>query len=285
MKKTKSRGKKKQATESKELIIIDEAAGLIFESEKELFAYFAPYIEKLEKNYQSLRTQDDFTDMVQVKLETHLEVALDEPDEIWKDEKTFPDLVIHYFIKKIDSDIGEFHYIAVTYVSTEDHYPTFVFHHYPTKIKSMLEASRSGEIIYDRKYEKLQTSAIEGDAVMEGDPLAMGLIDSMLKLRSDKDIPESDFKKFADLRDETIETGDEIWRKNDLEGNVLVTFIKEFPDHEVKDLFYIVVTQEDPQSNVHSLLFSFPTIDKTLVDRYRQGENLQAEDVEQESSH
>ncbi|MBO9668798.1 MAG: peptidase, partial [Bdellovibrio sp.] len=67
---------------------------------------------------------------------------------------------------------------------------------------------------------------------------------------------------------------------------VLVCFIKEFPDHETaKDLTYIAVTQEDEETNVHSLLFSFPTTDSTLADRYRQGENLQAEEVSQESSH
>lgn len=288
MKKTKSRGKKRQSQDSStkaEMIIIDESMGLIFQTEKDLFGYFEPYIQKLEKTYQEQRSKDDFTDQEQLKLEVHLEATLDEPDEIWKDDNTFSDMVIHYFIKKIDTPAQEFYYVAIAYVSTEDHYPTFVFHHFPTKIKQTLEFCRRSEIIYDKKYEKLQSSALEGDAVTEGDPFAMGLIDAMLKVRSEKDIPESDFKKFADLRDETIESGDEIWRKNDLEGNVLVTFIKEYPDHEVKDLYYVVVTQEDPQSNVHSLLFSFPTTDKTLVDRYRQGENLQAEDVEQESSH
>ncbi|MGZ3795811.1 MAG: PBECR2 nuclease fold domain-containing protein, partial [Pseudobdellovibrionaceae bacterium] len=113
----------------------------------------------------------------------------------------------------------------------------------------------------------------------------MGLYIAMMKVRGEKDIPQELFQDFADLREETIESADEIWRKNDLEGNVLVTFIKEYPDHETKDLIYIVVTQEDATTNVHSLLFSFPTTDSTLADRYRQGENLQAEEVTQESSH
>ncbi|NQZ19758.1 MAG: peptidase, partial [Bdellovibrionales bacterium] len=38
-------------------------------------------------------------------------------------------------------------------------------------------------------------------------------------------------------------------------------------------------------TNSHALLFSFPTSDETLVDRYRHGENLQADEVIQESSH
>lgn len=32
-------------------------------------------------------------------------------------------------------------------------------------------------------------------------------------------------------------------------------------------------------------MFSFPTNDESLVDRYRHGENLHAEEVVQESSH
>jgi hypothetical protein len=47
----------------------------------------------------------------------------------------------------------------------------------------------------------------------------------------------------------------------------------------------MVVTEEDTEAQVNSLLFSFPTKDETLVDRYRQGENLEAEEVATESSH
>jgi hypothetical protein len=64
-----------------------------------------------------------------------------------------------------------------------------------------------------------------------------------------------------------------------------VTFIKEFPDMGVEDLHYLVVTEEDADSQVNSLLFSFPSSDASLVDRYRQGENLEAEEVATESSH
>lgn len=122
--------------------------------------------------------------------------------------------------------------------------------------------------------------------MLEGDPLAVGLYKAMMKVRTEKDIPQEKFQDFADLREDTIESADEIWRKTDTEGHVLVSFIKEYPDHEeVKDLVYVAVTQEDEETNVHSLLFSFPTNDEALVDRYRQGENLQAEEVSQESSH
>lgn len=282
---SKSRGKTKASAE-KEYIVIDEPQGLIFESEKDLFGYFAKHIEALEEEYQSLRSEEDFSDEEQIELEAYLDETLDEPDEVWMDDQTFKDLTVYHFIRSFDPTGPSLRYIAVAYVSSEEEYPTFVFIHFPTRDSRLVQNYQRGELVYDKGYERALKGAIEGDALGEGDPLALGLYHAMLTVRAEKDIPEDQFQDFADLREDTIENADEIWRKNDLEGHVLVSFVKEFPDHEtLKDLAYIAVTQEDEQSNVHSLLFSFPTTDKTLVDRYRQGDNLQAEEISQENSH
>ncbi|MFV3410184.1 PBECR2 nuclease fold domain-containing protein [Bdellovibrio bacteriovorus] len=287
MAKTKTRAKKKPSTSSeKELILVDEAAGLIFENEKDLFGYFQSAIDKLEEEYIALRSAEDFTDEEQIEREHYLESTLDEPDEVWMDDKTFEEFAIYHFIKSFEEGNEAFKYVAVAYVSSEDEYPSFVFIHFPSKDSRVWQNYQRGEMVYDKTFEEVSAGSVEGDAMGEGDPLAMGLYQAMLKVRGEKDIPQEKFKDYADLREETIESADEIWRKNDLDGNILVSFIREFPDHETtKDLIYIAVTQEDEDSNVHSLLFSFPTTDKTLADRYRQGENLQAEEVSQESAH
>lgn len=277
--------KKKISLADKELILVDEAAGLIFENEQDLFGYFEPAIKKLESEYQALRSDDDFTDEEQIAREHFLDACLDEPDEVWMDEKTVADYPIFIYIKEIEEGDTAFKYVAMAYVSSEEEFPTFVFIHFPTKDSRVWQNYQRGEMAYDRDFEEASAGGVEGDALLEGDPLALGLYQSMITVRSEKDIPQEKFQEFAELREETIEAADEIWRKNDLEGNVLVSFIKEFPDHEVKDLTYIAVTQEDEDSNVHSLLFSFPTNDSALADRYRQGENLQADEISQESSH
>lgn len=284
--KSKSRAKTKRSSTSaeardQELIVIDESAGLIFETEAELSAYFEESIAALESEYQALRTAEDFSDDEQVKLEEFLELTLDEPDEIWRDEKTFKEYPLHIFVK----DCEGFFYVVITYLSQDEEEPTFVLSHFPTRDAALVENYERGELLYDRRYESVQPAAVDGDALGEGDPLAVGLFLSMAKLRGEKDIPEKDFQKFANLREETIENPDEIWRKTDLEGQMLVCFIREFPDQEPKDLYYVVLTLEDEENNVHALLFSFPTTDINLVDRYRQGENLQAEEVVQENSH
>lgn len=287
---SKSRAKKVSSkaanTVSQEPIVVDEALELVFKTEKDLFTYFANHIQVLEDEYQALRAPEDFSDDEQLDLENYLEMTLDEPDEVWVDEETFEDITLYHFIKNFDAKAGQaLKYVAVAYVSSDTETPTFVFIHFPTRDSRLVQNYQRGEMAYDQAYEKALSGAIEGDALGEADPLALGLYHAMNTVRGEKDIPEDKFHDYAELREETIESADEIWRKNDSHGNILVSFIKEFPDHETKELTYVAVTQEDESSNVHSLLFSFPTTDKTLVDRYRQGENLQAEEITQESSH
>ena len=264
-------------------IVIDEAQGLVFSSEKDLFAHFNKQIEALDAEYLAAKPAEDIDEATVPNLEDELDHTLDEPAEIWHDAVTFKEFPIFHFIRPLES-VSAYH-VAVAYVSSEDE-PTFIFLHFVTRSLTLVEHFRRGDLVYDRAFEEIGFGAIDGDALSEGDPLAMGLFISMLKVRADKDVPYEKFQELGNgLREDTIENADEIWRNIDLNGNQLVTFIKEAPDHDIKDLYYVVVTQQDPTTNVHSLLFSFPTTDSSLVDRYRHGENLQADEVVQESSH
>ncbi|MBX3017841.1 MAG: peptidase [Bdellovibrionaceae bacterium] len=277
-KKKKIRPRKTRSTE----IVIDRQAGYVFKNEKEMLEFFGPQVERIEADHQKWLGESADTELG-IDAEDELDLTLEEPQEIWHDPQTFKEFPIFHFIRPLES--VEAYQVAVTYVSSEDE-PTFLFLHFVTADLDLVNRYRRGELIYDRAFEEVGFGALDGDALSEGDPLAMGLFISMLKVRADKDIAEDDFKKYGEeLREETIENADEIWKNADLTGNQIVTFIREFPDHEIRDMHYIAVTQEDPSSKVHSLLFSFPTSDLTLVDRYRHGENLQAEEVTQESSH
>ncbi len=282
-----SRKKTKSKIKPKLKIVIDREKGLVFKNESDAVNHFQKYIDHLTEQYKKLRPADDFKDEEQVELDDLLEETLDDPDQIWYNDLLFKDQPIYYFLKAFEEEgTGKtFFYLAAAYMSSDENAPTFIFTHFPTYSEDLAEKFVSGELVFDVAYESVKGGAIEGDALREGDPLSMGLYVAMIKVRSDKDLVEEEFQKFSSLREETIENPDEIWRKHDLLGNTLVTFIREFPDHEIRDLFYIVVTQEEPDTNVHSLLFSFPTTDRSLVDRYQQGENLQAEEVVQESSH
>ncbi len=266
-------------------IVIDEPKKWIFKSESELYNHFQIPISILEKEFNDHRDPDDFTDKESNLMQELLELTLDEPDQIWMDNEVTSEFPIYHFHRMFENDDHRVYYVASTYLFDED--PTFIFIHFPTKSMELADHFRRGQIVFDRSMAEFEPALIEGDGLTEGDPLSFGLFSAMLKVRSDKDIPMEKFRDFASLREETIESPDEIWRSSDFQGNRLVTFIKEYNENSgYADLHYIVITQEDGQSStVHSLLFSFPTIDETLIERYRNGENLQAEEVVQENSH
>jgi hypothetical protein len=267
----------------KERIVIDESRGLIFSTEDELYDHFLPQIHSLEKEFFLNRSEKDIPEKDFAQYEDLLNMVLDDPDEIWEDATSIHGIKVRTYVGHYSVDNESVYYVAHTYCAGD--IPTFVYLHYPSNDFSLVDRLRRGSLIYDRVKKEVEKGAVEGDALSEGDDLAVGLYRAMLTLRGDKDIPEADFKKYEHLREVSIEEPDEIWRTNDLNGNILVTFIKEFHDEGSSDLRYIVVTIEDTPSSSHALLFSFPTNDQHLVDRYRHGENLQAEEVVQEASH
>lgn len=270
---------KKNTKEKK--IVIDQKKSLTFSSEEELYDHFSDEILNLEKELFQQRRDTDINEKDFVSYEENLNVLLEDPDEIWesKNSSTVSDFVAT-FIKRIDDEKGLYH-IAIVYLT--DTVPSFVYLHFPTKDKKLVEFYKRGELIFDEFINNAPVGSLEGDALLEGDKLALSCYEAMINLRSHEDILEENFLKYAPLREETIEDPDEVWRRTDSVGNVLVNFVKEFK-HE-KELHYIVVTVEDTPRNNHALLFSFPTKDKNLVGRYRLGENLQADEVVKESSH
>lgn len=224
-------------------IVIDREAGLVFKSEKDLYAHFRPQIEQLEQEYVSHLKEGDISEDQVEGLGDLLEVTLDEPAEIWHDDRTFKQFPIFHFIRPLE-DINAFH-VAVTYVSNDDE-PTFIFLHFVSQDLALVSQFRRGDLVYDKAFEEVGFGAIDGDALSEGDPMAMGLFLAMLKLRAEKDLGFDKFQPLGELyREDTIENADEIWRASDNTGNTLVTFIKQFPDDAETDLYYIAVTTEE----------------------------------------
>jgi hypothetical protein len=283
MKKATAQKRKKMIHDS---IVIDEANGLVFGSEDELYAHFHQEIRTLEEEFFRLRDGDDVPENQFSKHERDLHLCLEDPDEVWEDRETLKGKTVLIYMRHVarSDEAGMMFHVAACYVTGD--VPSFIYLHFPTRNERLVDKYRRGELVYDRSLRDVPLGALDGDALTEGDPLAAGLYGAMLRLRNgDKDIHEEDFIEFYALREETLSEADEIWRKQDSFGNVLVTFVKDFTDQAEEELYYVVVTLEDSPSNSHALLFSFPTRDRNLIDRYRQGENLQAEEVVQEASH
>lgn len=290
--KKKSKKAKTKTKKTSEKIVIDEKNNLVFGSEEELFSHFQPVIEKLEGIFFGKKKEQDIPVEAYPDFEECLPLLLEEPLEIWRDEESIKGESIYNFIGEFEDeeqpDEDPIFYVAQAYMA--DEVPCFVYLHFPTRNEKLVDEYRKGQVIFDISRANHVEGAATGDALSEGDELAAGLYQAMLVVRGEKDIPEESFPEFFELREESIEEADEIWQSTDSQGNVLVSFIKEFSDIEIEgmdseELFYIAVTVEEEDSQAHALLFSFPTVDRNLVDRYRQGENLQAEEVTQQSNH
>lgn len=263
---------------------IDLEKGLVFDSESELLAYFQKPIAELEAEYESHRSVKDLSAAEEIEASDQLiELTLDDPDEVYEDADTISGLLLYIYVRKGVLNSVDVFNVAICHVA--DEVPTFVYLSFTTRLQSVLQHYRRGFLVYSRAMGETESVSLDGDALSEGDELAVGLCSAMLTVRSDRDLPIEAFVEYGELREQTIEDPDEIWKNTDLSGNVLVSFIKEFSDSELEDLHYVVVTQEEEDTKVHALLFSFPTIDLSLVDRYKHGENLHAEEVVQESSH
>ena len=261
-----------------EPIIINEDQGLVFDTEDDLYAHFDRGIQILEKEYARLRRESDLPEDDFRRYDRHLDHTLDDPDEVWEDSGILHGDRVYIYLRHFDDEIS---HVAVCFLTGA--VPSFVYLHFPTRDDDLVEKYRRGELVFERLGDNVAMGALEGDALHENDELAEGLYRAMLSLRAEKDVPEEEFVTYADYREETLEDADEIWRSGDQLGNVLVSFIKEYTEDE--EFTYVVVTVEDEPSGSHALLFSFPTRDRGLADRYRHGENLQAEEVTQESSH
>lgn len=268
----------RSSSKKAEPIVIDQSQGLVFENEHELYAHFETEIQSLESEFFSLREDGDIAEGDFDKYDPQLDRLLDDPDEVWEDTKTLAGKRFFIYLRRFDSGVT---HVAACYLT--DSTPSFVYLHFPTNDDRLVESYRRGQMVFQRSDVDAPLGAIDGDALHEGDELAVGLYRAMILLRSDKDFKEEEFINYAACREETLEDADEIWRSSDSLGNVLVSFIKDYGDEE--EFSYVVVTVEDAPSGSHALLFSFPTRDKGLADRYRHGENLQAEEVVQESSH
>ena len=280
----KKKSKKTKSTQGKNPIIIDESRGWVFDSETEVVEHFRPQIEKLEKEYHEWRPETDINIDEIEDIEQHLSELLQEPDEVWLSSQVLDGMALGTFIGYFESEEQDLNFYYVTLTYFVDNIPKFVFLHFATTDLNLIKKYQRGQKIYDRNNQQIQSDEEAVDALTEGDELAVGLYGAMLKLRGSSDIPESEFPEYIKYREETIEEPDEIWRKIDSEGRVLVCFIKNLGDggEEVK---YVVVTKEDEASESQYLLFSFPTKDSSLVERYKQGESLDTVSYTREESH
>jgi hypothetical protein len=257
----------KKITDDEIAVLVDDDNDLIFCQDSCVKEHFDSDIERLEDEHIALRGSTDIPLEDFAKYENFLPLVLNEPDEIWEIEAE-DEAPLAFYIGEFLHENETIFYVAAVYLTAER--PSFVYIHFPTRDTKLVEQYRRGELIFDES--SSEETSDEPD-LMEEEGIGFELYSEMIEHRSDNDIDEEEFPRFISLRQPTIESPEEVWRNVDEEGNAILTFIAHH-NFESQIIAYVAVTLEDEVSQETIPIFSFPTVDTKLLERFRTGELL-----------
>ena len=256
----------KKIVDDEKALLVDDHNDLIFCDEGCLHEYFEEEVEQLENELAKLRSENDIRSKDYKNYEQFLPMVLNEPDEIWEVETTEEEAGLNFYIGEFFHEKEHIFYIAAAY--RVDDNPAFVYLHFPTRDRNLVEKYRRGELVFDGESEEEDFD----DEVTETN-IAIELYNEMLENRSEVDIDPDDFSAYADLKLPTVDRPEEIWRRIDDSGNTFIIYISHF-QREAEQVAFVVVAVEDELTDSAVPIFGFPTLDQKLLDRFRQGEMI-----------
>lgn len=252
------------------IVYVEESANRYFCSEKCIRAYYDPMAEHYRKEMLAIRDPHDISESEFAEYESYAPLCLSNPDEVWEDTTEFGE-VISYHIAAFTNEGGKFTYVVACFCLEDE--PTYILTSFPTRDKKLVEEFRRGEKLEfaegDQEVPEPEVSPVLADDFLARQGNAIE--EEMLRHRSAEDVPSSEFEDFVHLVDQTIENPDEVWELQDEGDNPLLTLISQHEEH----LYYVVICAIDAsqeQQENWRVIYSFPTRDQSLVQRYRRGQ-------------
>lgn len=250
------------------IVYVEESSSRFFCSEKCIRSYYDPMAEHYRKEMLEIRDPHDISEADFGDFESYAPLCLSNPDEIWVDNTEFGE-AITYFLANFTNEGGKFTYIVMCFCLEAE--PTYILLSFPTRDKKLVEEFRRGEKM-ELKEDDTETAEPGASPVLEEEFLAHqggAIEEEMLRHRSKGDIPADEFDEYTHCVDQTIENPDEVWELQDEGDNPLLTLISQ-PE---ENLHYVVICTYDASQGQDSwrVIYSFPTRDPMLVQRYRRG--------------
>jgi len=251
------------------VVYVEESSTRYFCSEKCIRGYYDPMGEYYRKQMVEVRDPHDIPQGDFSEYESYAPLCLANPDEIWADV-TENGESITYFLSNFTNEGGKFTYVVMCFCLELE--PTYILLSFPTRDKKMVEEFRRGQKVEVQESEDASPEP-EVSSVLTEDFLAKqgnAIEEEMMRHRNPQDIPKKDFDEHAHLLDQTIESPDEVWELQDAGDNTQLTLLSQHAEH----LHYIVICAADQNAeNQESwrVIYSFPTNDPAMVQRYRRG--------------
>jgi hypothetical protein len=279
-------------------LFVEEEVGRIFCSEACIAGFFAPEIERLEKDYFRKVSDGDLTKDERESY-SHLRwITLQEPDEIWR-EKTLSGDHRYTLISEFQPGAKRVWSVCICLFLKGE--PSFLYLAFTSKNAALINTYREGERVEWAKDRESAEGSEENPGISpsaHSDRLADSWTEDETFLaqvnqeRRADDIAPEDFVLYEKCMEETLETPDEVWSCQPGENTArLYHFIRyykaedsaeetdspelpELDDGQASDsgIWYLIIARETEDEEQIEILDAFPTRDAALVDRYRRGE-------------
>ncbi len=265
-------------------LFVEEENRRIFCSEECIAAYYAPDVERLEKEYFRHLGPDDLPPSEKEQMGHLRWLTLEEPDEVWAQKLTKGD-VRYTFISEFKPQSESVWCVCLCLCLRGE--PSFLFLAFPTRDEELVQFYRRGERVpWERKSQPHQgmpalqqpvaQQASTGDSSAT-DGLADGWTEDetiraqITRKRRPDDIPVEEFESYQPFMQVTVEEPDEIWTQSLSENSPRVFhFIRHYAS-EKPPFWYVVVARETEDEEQIEIMDAFPTHDPELVDEYRRG--------------
>jgi len=266
---------RKAMTADDQIVYVEEGANRFFCSERCIRDYYDPMADYYKAIHIGTRDPHDIPEADFTKYESYAPLCLTNPDEVWLEENENGENY-YYFLANFTDQGGRFSYVVMCFCLELE--PTYLLLSFPTRDKKMVEAFRRGkqlELTEEEEEAKVSETEIT-DALKESFLAKQGnaIEEEMFRYRADTDIPRTEFDEHSHLLEETIENPDEVWELQDEKNNTILTLINQ----QDEQLHYVVICTLDVSGTEGAqgqeswrVIYSFPTNDQALVQRYCRG--------------
>jgi len=261
------------------VLFVEEDLGKVFCSEGCITSFFAPEIEKLEREYFRQLSPEDLSGTEREKL-AHLRwITLEQPDEVWR-EKTISGFNRYTLISEFRPGPNRVWCVCICLFLRGE--PSFLYLAFTTKNAAMVDAYRRGEQIppsalktdgdekkrpakMDKSESQLDNEAQQNFNESSLDRLAESwtedetVLSQNQRSRSKADIQPDEYGTYQSFLEQTLENPEELWNSESKriktdgpEALRIFHFIRFFPKHEKGPFWYVIIARELMESEQES---------------------------------
>lgn len=268
---------KKIISKVEDLFFVEDGTPRGFCSEVCIEKYYSEIVKHFEKEVEKKKKDLGIDENLEQHEEAFLvDELLKEPDEIWRVENQLKE---EFFIFIKENKELKSWLIASCFIF--NFRPSFILSLDSTKSKELVDSFRYGEKVEDLSPYKQgeNDNVLEQEVLDDIEQKKSSVLAELLENRLETDIPFESFPLYEEYFDLTLYNPDEMYMKEDEEGDEIVACIKAHEKEGVSFYYFVLcihvgdkVDNVDP--NAIFPILGFPSVDGNIYKKYQSGKRL-----------